>query len=663
MNGTLGLNTLPSARMDPSGTTRISYTRTTAYSTVHAGAQISDRLYISLHQTAENGEDNRRLFPGLDLKLRLFKEKSMRPEISLGMMSAIGHKRTAAEYLALSKRYHNVDFTAGIGWGRMGTRQTIPNPALLKNFSGTHRDLDGENPNTPGDWFTGRAGIFGGVQYDIPAIKGLSLKGEWSSDGWKAEKSAYDDFDAPAPWSIGLSYRPYDWLDGGIAWAGGDSVMARISFSPSLADWSPRAAAAPLPVPVRERRDRLSALYRQDTIATTEDLGLSNIRRDELTAEADLTVRDDLPTPFQLGQGARHLGNLAGKNREQLKFHLGRYGLKGPVLSFNRRDIERADRTRQGSAEEIWRSTVISSIGDDTSPEKDKKDSFLKRFGVRIDWDTDFSLSERDSGVLYRTALIPSVRRHFRKHFISEQALRINLADSLTGLSDFKQPGLAPVRGDIKAFSRNRLLLEREYLAGFATIAPDLHIAGSIGYLEEMYGGATAEALYRPFDKPWAVGIEMTEAVKRDPETPLALGPQGSARFSTFLNGYYAFPESGLTLDTSIGRYLGGDAGGGVGLSNTFDSGATLRAFVTATNKEDVDLYGGRTNLYTGMSLSLPLGSLPLLPDGSRARVKAAPLGRDTAQRLDNPVPLYEITEPLSYRAVTRHWSELTPQP
>lgn len=114
-------------------------------------------------------------------------------------------------------------------------------------------------------------------------------------------------------------------------------------------------------------------------------------------------------------------------------------------------------------------------------------------------------------------------------------------------------------------------------------------------------------------------------------------------------------------MKASIGRYLAGDIGGTFSLKNEFENGVVIAGDITATNKADTDIYGGKTNFYTGVHLSLPLGSLAFIPNGTRVITHAAPLGRDSAQRLDNPVPLYELTEPLSYRHITRQWSQLMP--
>ncbi|MCB1550922.1 MAG: YjbH domain-containing protein [Alphaproteobacteria bacterium] len=658
LSGTLGLNLIPNARMDDVGMMRVNYSRFAKSAHASLGVQISDRLYLGFRQTVDK-QDDPHLFPGMDLKFKLFEERAYRPEISVGLQSALGHKRMAAEYLALSKRYRDFDFTLGLGWGRMGTRQTIPNPLLVKSFSSAKRKLDGENPNQPSDWFTGDAGLFGGIQYDIPTIDGLSIKADWSSDNWQAEQSASSSFNAPAPWSIGLSYRPYDWIDAGIAMAGLDHFMARISLSPNLQGWEARSSSPEPPIALLDGRPTLPALYQSGYAETSEQIGLSRIGFNDIRAEAVLDLKDTTPSAFQIGQGARHLSNMAGQRPEQIAFQLARYGLRGPSLILNRRDIEQAGLTHQGSAEEIWRNTLIEDIVPKSI--QIAREKFKESFGFRIDWISDLSLAEDENNILYRTALIPSLTKRIGKHFITENAMRFNLADNFDHMSDYKGVSLTPIRSDIEAFTKQSLIIERQYLAGFVSLAKDLHAAASLGYLEEMYAGLTGEILYRPFGKSWAIGVEVHEAVKRDPTASLALAPNGDPVLSGFLNGYYEFTGTGATLQASVGRYLAGDVGGSLALNNEFDNGVRVGGFVVATNKSDFDVYGGETNLYAGMNLSMPLGSLPFIPDDSRLILNTKPLGRDTAQRLENPVALYDVTEPLSYRSLTRHWSALTP--
>ena len=112
-------------------------------------------------------------------------------------------------------------------------------------------------------------------------------------------------------------------------------------------------------------------------------------------------------------------------------------------------------------------------------------------------------------------------------------------------------------------------------------------------------------------------------------------------------------------MGIKAGRYLAQDLGGTLSLTKTMKNGASIEAFATATNQADFDLFGGATHLYSGLRLTLPLGNAPLLPDGSHARLAAAPLGRDIGQSLDSPLPLYTLTEPFSYRSLAQNWKEI----
>lgn len=497
-SGSLGLNVVPNARMDQPGTIRLGASKVGDYQFGTLGMQISDRLYLGVRQSSLKNPDTdqKQLFPGMDLKYRLFRERSLRPEISVGFQSLFGHKRMSAEYLALSKRYEQFDFTAGVGWGRLGTRHNIPNPFLLKSLSSSSRTVDGDNPSGLNDLFRGDAGLFAGIQYDVPAIPGLSLKADLSSDGWKAEKAAYSKFTTPAAWSFGVSYRPYEWLDVGAAMIGTDRLMARVAFSPNMTNWTIRDAETPIPIALLDGRPTVSSLHRKSANEESERLGLKNIYTENFSTGADLDLKDHSSTALQIGQGARHLSNMAGARPEQISFHLSRYGLRGPSLSLNRRDIEMAELTHQGSAEEVWQNTLIDFV----LPERIKraKEKFKESFGFQINFKNELSLSEEDSGSIYRMMVVPSFTKRIGTHFITEQSLRINLVDNTEQIEKYRGISFSPIRSDISAFTRQRFLFDRQYLAGFATLAKDVHVSGTLGYLEEAYAGFSGEIFIAP---------------------------------------------------------------------------------------------------------------------------------------------------------------------
>ena len=193
--GMLGLNTIPNARMDSKGTVRIGASTTDPYLHYFMGFQIAEPLYINLRQTAEISSlihAEKRLYPGVDFKLRLMKDTRKRPELSFGVQSAFGHKRLSSEYLTFSKRLYNIDYTGGLAWGQLGSAGHIKNPlrGISAHFS-KERDYSSEESQSFQNWFTGKEiGFFGGVEYFTP-LKGLSIKADYGANRYVSEKNNF----------------------------------------------------------------------------------------------------------------------------------------------------------------------------------------------------------------------------------------------------------------------------------------------------------------------------------------------------------------------------------------------------------------------------------------------------------------------------------------
>ncbi len=663
--GPLGLNVVPSARMHESGTITGGMAAMDPYLHGYLGVQIAAPLYIGLRQSAEASNIRKeadRLYPGIDLKLRLLREGPHNPEIALGLQSAVGHRRMAGEYLAASKRFGNFDFTGGIGWGRMGSAAQFKNPlkSLMDHF-GKSRSIDGEMPNEPQDWFTGsHIGLFGGIEYFTP-IDHLSIKADWGADRYAAERAAFD-FSAPAPWSIGLAYQPTDWLDAGIAAQGTDKIMARLSLKSSPGRWpwaqAPRENAAPM----HAYRTGIAVPGAMQTGAHSDGVLLYDIKRDTHTVSAGLSLSPYHSAPWQIGAAARNIANHAGPATEEITIFPSAYNLRGPSVSLNRRDLEQALGRHQGSADEIWANAVFNA--------KENHSSFssrahaLNQFGLKsykFILDNQMSLAEEDSGTLYRSSVIfetegPDVMGWLH----TGTAIRLNLADNLARINEIRPPAFLPVRSNIADFAAKTFGLERAYAALTHSLTPEIHTMGAAGYLEEMYGGAGGEILYRPFGLRYALGADAWLALKRDPISDLNLMFNGDRLISGHLNGWYEFPDENLSASLKLGRFLAEDFGGRFGLTKTFDNGAKLEGFLTYTNLADFDLFGGTTHAYHGVRLSVPLGGSGYLPPGSDIRLTAAPFGRDTGQSLDAPIKLYEATQGFSQSHLAHSWHEIT---
>lgn len=669
--GPLGLNTVPSARMDASGTARLSVSTLDPYAHVHLGFQIAKPLYIGLRQSAEISsltESADRLYPGLDFKLRLLQESAYLPEISLGMQSAFGHKRMAGEYLAASKKWKNFDFTGGIGWGRFAGAGKFGNPLnALSGHFGKQRDRDGDNPSDMDNWFTGEeAGLFAGIEYDTPFLEGLSLKADWGGVDYEPEKAA-SDFSAPAPWSLGFNYNATPWLSLGAAVAGADKIMGRISIQGPLDKWPRKMADKTKSEPMRPHRTSLNQPSEMELAAQRDDIALYSARNDDSrTSWALLETTDNTSLPQQLGRAARHMANHAGPDTESLQIIPTHYGLRGPAVRLIRTDLERALARNQGSPQEIWRDTEFKKdVPEDlygpalTRPWRNWLQPGMAQDPFYLVLDNQLSVSEEDHGVLYRTSLIGEGRRLISTHLMAGAAARLDLSNNLDDMMEYRPRALLPVRSDIDRFAGQRVSLDRLYLAWTGSLSADFHAAIATGQLEEMYSGAGGEILYRPFGKNFALGADAWQVFKRDPDSMLNLALSGDHILTGHINAWYEIPQTDLTLQARFGRFLAGDTGLSLSLDKRLDNQVRLGAFATLTDNADLDLFGGISHLYSGLRLSLPFGDTPVTPNGSRINITAAPLGRETGQALDAPLSLYEMTEKFSTGHIARHWTEI----
>lgn len=668
ITGVLGLNTVPSARMDPKGTIRAGTGTLDPYIHGYLGFQFTNNLYVSLRQSAEISEFNEDpddLFPGVDIKFRIVKEDKYIPEISVGVQSAVGDKRLSGEYIAFSKRFKDFDFTGGVGWGRFGSAGHIRNPlSIIGSHFEDRRNFDDNEANEPDDLFTGRdVGFFGGVEYFTP-VKGLSIKLDMSADRFEAEERDFD-FSVPAAWSAGVNYAPYNGVNMSLATQGGDKIMGSISLSsliqkwPGIQDSMNKESLEPLK-PYRPETGQPASMALS---ARHEDIRLSEVTSDQKEVRATLQLRPELPLPYQAGRAFVHMANHAGPEVERLTITPTRYGLTGPSISVQRKDLEKMLSYNQGSPEELWQNTVFTTkAGINLDKLNRFEDYSLNPDPYYIELDNDISLAEEDSTFLFRSSVLLGARIPQLLGWLDYGiATRINTANNLERIALLRPPTANPIRSDVEFFAARGIALDHQYLALTHSFTNNLHVSALGGYLEEMFGGYGGEILYRPYNSRFAIGIEAFQAYKRNPFSNLNLSLFKGSKFTGHMNFFYDMAEDDLKLQAKIGRYLAGDFGGTLSLKKYFRNGVHLDGFLTLTNEDDVDLFGGSTNAFNGISINVPLGGFNPFLKNTSVNLDTSPLGRDTGQTIKNPIDLYTLTEPFSYAHNIKHWQEISP--
>jgi len=306
-----------------------------------------------------------------------------------------------------------------------------------------------------------------------------------------------------------------------------------------------------------------------------------------------------------------------------------------------RADIENALHN-EGSPQEIWDNTKILTHRDRGNTEKPKAD-------FRLIFDNQISLAEDEIGMQYRSSLIPQLKIHAFKGLSLSGGIRVNIGNNLFNYENTRNTQINNVRSNINDFMQTALSVDNASLNYTSTLPPNMYGSLTAGYLEELYAGYGAEILYRPYKSRLAMGIEAWHAKQRDPTSRLNLKLKGTETVSAFLNLWYDLPKHDITASLKVGRFLGGDAGARIQVAKKFENGIKIKGQITASNRKNPDAFGGTTNLYHGLSLSVPLGDIPKVLKNSVIKVSAQPFGRDIGQTLNLNEDIYEKTRKLSY--------------
>ena len=271
--GGVGLLDMPTARFEEDGTVSLGGYHTGETNRLFASWQATPWLETTLSYTDEQ-HPQLELDRSLDLKIRLLREGNFIPALAVGFRDMLGSGKYGAEYIVASKRFHDLDFTFGFGWGNLATRGGFYNMFRIFGDGMEQRNANtGSGDIAFGSYFAGKhMSVFAGVQYQTP-IDGLSLKMEFSSldtDNIPHLSHLKDK----SPVNFGLNYQPASWIDLAVGYDYGDRVSFRLVLKTNLhrfeiSDWS--KGRDPVPVHVRESRDASLAEQADTNMVQTGD--------------------------------------------------------------------------------------------------------------------------------------------------------------------------------------------------------------------------------------------------------------------------------------------------------------------------------------------------------------------------------------------------------
>lgn len=685
-----GLTQIPTARTPDAGVIAAGLAadgRRLAH--VSVGAAITPWLWVNLRQTAYPN-DWGLLEPGVDATLRLAPEGPMTPAVAVGWRDALGSGlhlpgigRFSGEYLAFSKRWWSLDFTAGLGWGRLAGRAAAPNPL---SWGRRERPETGPSARGPRNWFSGRdVGVFGGVAWRTP-LDGLTLTLEYSPDDYTAERRDDPFGRQPSPFIVGAAWRPFPQRFRGLeiaaATAGGKDVMLRttVRLYPDMLKFERPGPPPAVPKPrSRAGKDLEAALpsgpFRDASPLfgereRTKDKGApAEASADGTISGATLWLNPAFPpnTPLgrDIGRGLRHLAGAIAPDAEWLAVAVRPDGLNGPAATVPRDALLRAADGR-GSAEELWRAARIAPAAEAGVPPVGAW--AWRGFSARLRLAWEESLFEQGaSGVMRAYGDLETAWTPYPGVMLGAHARKYG-ANTLAGLNNWLWIAEKPVRSDLPLYMLDSGV-ERLHLSWRRSLGADWHVGFDAGWLEEMYAGFGGEILHQPFGARWAAGGSVYRAWKRPPWDYFRVDYANDAT-QALAAAHYEGAGGDWTASLEAGRYLGGDWGGGAYFTRRLPGEASLTAHAVWTNgplAQHAQL-GGKGEY--GLRLSVPLGGL-----GAAAlryitgadqyalplRIDAAvgTLGRDAGQKLNRPAQIYDRLSAAGFGRLTGTWDRL----
>ncbi|EGQ9248883.1 hypothetical protein CGH85_22775 [Vibrio parahaemolyticus] len=679
--GGVGLMQMPTGRMAPEGEFNFSVTSNNEYLFYNATIQVMPWAEATIRYTIVDGlpyctdprfcGDNEYTDKGIDFKFRLLEESQYVPEVSFGIRDFAGTGLFDSEYFAATKQYSNknlgtFDFTLGIGWGSLGSRGNITNPAckISDRFCNRPDDYQLTGGTTNYDrFFKGPAALFGGIEYQT-LHEPLRFKVEYDSNDYSGDFPVVQggiDMTPHTPWNFGALYR-VGIADFRLSYERGDTLVAGLTLSTNFNDMPSFWRDTPTPEVKDNQPEELSDV---DWERVTEDL-------DKIAGYKQTQVFVNGNTVSVVGEQKKYrdrneahekaaavLYNEMPDNIDTFTINERSSGLVG--------DQTVIEKEKYRDFAEV--NYINPTIEDATSTSSNKPQGKPAYDGFeRFDWGFApklvQTLGNAEDFYLFSVGLSGNASYWLTDNLEIGGSLYwdwYNNYDKFNYVTPPDGTTVPRVRTMFRAYqNEHAVTISNLQLTWFQEYSNTMDQQFYAGYLESMFAGVGTEFLYRPQGANWAIGADVNVISQRDPQSyfgvydekwqnvpeygrPFQVIDKG---FTGFVSGYY-YPQwdflQDLMIQVDVGQFLAGDVGTQINVSKQFKSGVIAGAFASFTDLSAEEF--GEGSFTKGFYLSIPFDIMTVKPSNNRANFSWQPLTRDGGQKLGRKYNLIELTD------------------
>ncbi|EGR2694110.1 YjbH domain-containing protein [Vibrio parahaemolyticus] len=679
--GGVGLMQMPTGRMAPEGEFNFSVTSNNEYLFYNATIQVMPWAEATIRYTIVDGlpyctdprfcGDNEYTDKGIDFKFRLLEESQYVPEVSFGIRDFAGTGLFDSEYFAATKQYSNknlgtFDFTLGIGWGSLGSRGNITNPAckISDRFCNRPDDYQLTGGTTNYDrFFKGPAALFGGIEYQT-LHEPLRFKVEYDSNDYSGDFPVVQggiDMTPHTPWNFGALYR-VGIADFRLSYERGDTLVAGLTLSTNFNDMPSFWRDTPTPEVKDNQPEELSDV---DWERVTEDL-------DKIAGYKQTQVFVNGNTVSVVGEQKKYRDRNEAHEKaaavlyNEMPTHIDTYTINERSRGLvGEQTIISKDKYRDFA--EVNYITPAIEDATSTSSEKPKGKPAYDDF-ERFDWGFApklvQTLGNAEDFYLFSIGLSGSASYWLTDNLEIGGSLYwdwYNNYDKFNYVTPPDGTTVPRVRTMFRAYqNEHAVTMSNLQLTWFQEYSNTMDQQFYAGYLESMFAGIGTEFLYRPQGSNWAIGADVNLISQRDPQSyfgvydekwqnvpeygrPFQVIDKG---FTGFVSGYY-YPQwdflQDLMIQVDVGQFLAGDVGTQINVSKQFKSGVIAGAFASFTDLSADEF--GEGSFTKGFYLSIPFDIMTVKPSNNRANFSWQPLTRDGGQKLGRKYSLIELTD------------------
>lgn len=591
------------------------------------------------------------------LHYRMADEGDLRPAIAVGLNDILGTGVYSGEYLVATKTFSpRLRGTLGIGWGRLGGVGEFANPlGILSDRLNTRPPVSFGLGGMleAGQWFRGDAAFFGGVEWMVNDR--LRLVAEYSSDRYRQEDGAAFEYKLPVNLGLDWQYNDRTTLSARYLYGSEFGLQFSYAMNPKYsAHGSGRDSAPP---PIRPADAAAAKTWgevepAQFSARLEQELGWEGLELDGMRAEGSVMRVQIRNSRFgsaaqATGRAARVLSRLAPAEVSRFEIVLAAQGMPITEVSLNRSDLEELE--FDPVAPDLLR---IGTMIENAPGHLDPVAGVYPRLAYGIEPYLTPSLFDPDDPLRIDLGAALYAKFEPTPGLLFSGRIHQKLFGNLDNASRMSNSVLTRVRSDANLYFReSETTLQELTAAWYFRPAENFYGRVTAGYLEMMFGGLSAEILWKPQNSALALGVEINHVKQRDFDQ--FFGFQDYAVTTGHVSAYYEW-AGGYQTQLDVGRYLAGDVGATLTLSREFDNGWRIGAFATITNVSAKDF--GEGSFDKGIILTIPLDWASGKPTQRKMTQVVRSVQRDGGARLYVPGRLYETVRGVQATELNASW-------